>query len=867
MSFSLARTPPGETPAVMLIEERLRAHYRAWRRTLHKAKDYRVKVLHVLAGDGNGEAAGLLSEPARAYKAERCRECAGCLLMLREKACGNCNGCKGGRGCEEHHRRCREWPRNANTFHAGSIVTSVSSQFDLLAADLTKYEATLEALRELDLELEEDMDQLSPESASRTNPRFSPEGRARELDDERNHLARLSVLLQRHGEVATRLQEVTEAEDELQVALEPGEDNEAGQLTGTQTSRELIEMFNLGSGGDLGTRSPTGTQDDGEERLSTVEEASMSPGLLSPGGWSQGQEILVPDDPITQAILQPLFPIDARVVVPGITATTVSTASTAAVGEQGLPRLPEPVVLRPRLVGTSQDRVRFSPQVAARVFPPRPAVAQPRGPRASGGARQSTARGSAPHERRRSQSNEGLSRVSAEEASRARMEDRKFELSAWIRTRRSLIATRLIAVEETIADAGGPGIISPQWINEELQFVLRTLEDAEKSEMEVWKLVARIDGPESRRHRAEEWGHWFNQVMAKAGSIRGSLARPAGVPVAAQAVDVGRCQRGGGFLERVKLPQFSGSVEDYGEFKCQFQELCRGENYTRVIELAQLRQKLPKDAVALLVGLVSPDAAWARLDETYGNVDLQVFAALKRLRAFKPSKTAVQGQVVELAIAVQRCLTVLRALSREQDFLTDRETLAEVIDALPTDSQQRWYHRRGARNETQQEKGTNFLLWLEEERADAVAIHLDSLARRPKIPAGHAAAQKPAAGGGATDQSVFVATSAVRPSPGGSENPVPADPTTALTQGGGAVVKPKPPARIEVTTAAQAREVAAKRKANLEGKQLDKCPICKSQHDTRRNGLRRRPQSKSRCSRRSSLRVPSSWRSHRSRSW
>ena len=343
--------------------------------------------------------------------------------------------------------------------------------------------------------------------------------------------------------------------------------------------------------------------------------------------------------------------------------------------------------------------------------------------------------------------------------------------------------------------------------------------------MEVWKLVARIDGPESRRHRAEEWGHWFNQVMAKAGSIRGSLARPAGVPVAAQVVDVGRCQRGGGFLERVKLPQFSGSVEDYGEFKCQFQELCRGENYTRVIELAQLRQKLPKDAVALLVGLVSPDAAWARLDETYGNVDLQVFAALKRLRAFKPSKTAVQGQVVELAIAVQRCLTVLRALSREQDFLSDRETLAEVIDALPTDSQQRWYHRRGARNETQHEKGTNFLLWLEEERADAVAIHLDSLARRPKVPASQAATQKPAAGGGATDQSVFVATSAVQPSPGGSAAPVLVDPTTALTQGGGTVVKPKPPAQgLKSLRRLRHWEVAAKRKANLESKQLDKCP-------------------------------------------
>ena len=101
-------------------------------------------------------------------------------------------------------------------------MTSVSSQFDLLTADLTKYEAALEALQELDLELEEDVDQLSPGSASRDNPRFSQAGRARELEDERNHLARLSVLLQRHGELAARLQEVAEDEDEPQGFQEPG---------------------------------------------------------------------------------------------------------------------------------------------------------------------------------------------------------------------------------------------------------------------------------------------------------------------------------------------------------------------------------------------------------------------------------------------------------------------------------------------------------------------------------------------------------------------------------------------------------------------------------------------------------------------
>ena len=723
MSFSLARTPPREAPAVMLAEEQLRVHYRAWRRTLHKAKDYRVKVLHILAGDGNGEAAGLLNEPARAYKAERCRDCAGCKLMLREKACSECNGCKGGRGCEEHHRRCREWPRNANMFHAGSVVTSVSSQFDLLTADLTKYETALEALRDLDLELEEDMDQLSPGSASRDNPRFSQAGRARELEDERNHLARLAVMLQRHGELADRLQEVADDEDEPQVVevADAVEDSEG--LTETQTSRELIQMFNFDAAGVLGTGTLPEVQDDGEGRLSTVEEASDSPGVLSLGGWSLDGDDYSNRRVVSPSILQTIVSRSAT-PPPRCSATTfTSAATTTPIVTSAVLRQPGPDVLRPRSVATSRAGAGLDPRLTVPVFPPRPVVSQP------GGIRGPASRPPA-KDRRRSQSSEGVSRVSANDAAKSRLEDRRFELAAWIRTRRNLVATRLIAVEETMVQAGGPGCLSPHWINEELQFVLRTLEDTEKSEMEVWKLVARLDGPDTRHFRAQEWGSWFQQVMAKVGTIRGSMAKPAEVAVAATASEANPCQRRGGFLERVKLPQFSGSVEDYGEFKCQFRELCSGENYTGVIELAQLRTKLPRDAVALLVGLVSPEAAWARLDETYGNEDLQVFAALKRLRAFKPSKSAVQGQVVELAIAVQRCLTVLRALAREQDFLSDRETLAEVIDALPVDSQQRWYHRRGARGETQLEKGTNFLLWLDEERADAVAIHLDSLARR-----------------------------------------------------------------------------------------------------------------------------------------
>ena len=103
------------------------------------------------------------------------------------------------------------------------------------------------------------------------------------MEDERNHLARLAVLLQRHGELAARLHEVTDDEDEPHV-VEVADAVEVSEgLTETQTSRELIQMFNFDAAGVPGTGALPEVQDDGEARLSTVEVASNSPGVLSLG--------------------------------------------------------------------------------------------------------------------------------------------------------------------------------------------------------------------------------------------------------------------------------------------------------------------------------------------------------------------------------------------------------------------------------------------------------------------------------------------------------------------------------------------------------------------------------------------------------
>ena len=239
--------------------------------------------------------------------------------------------------------------------------------------------------------------------------------------------------------------------------------------------------------------------------------------------------------------------------------------------------------------------------------------------------------------------------------------------------------------------------------------------------------------------------------------------------------------------------------------------------------MAQLRQKLPREAVAILIGLTAPVAAWARLDERYGNREMSVIAALKRLKGFKSSKATAHDKVMEIATAVQRCSTVLAALGQEKELLRDRETLAEIIqrnaprfaaEMVPPSTSSRRGAGRG--------KAGAFMSFLEDERAAAVVMHLDALSRKPVGAPSHPPASKPPASSGGTDQGLYGGVHSTQ------QVVTPEPPETQVHAGGAA--DPKDAARIAVKTAQDARDVCVRRKANLENKGLDKCPLCKKVH-------------------------------------
>ena len=134
-------------------------------------------------------------------------------------------------------------------------------------------------LQDIDGELEDAMDALPLQSTIKNNPRFLQSARERDLEDERQHAAKVTVMLRRHTELASRLAELDDEEVEDFLGLQPRPFADS-QLTGTQTARELIGMF-----GNVAAELSSGERE--VQELERAGNAQASP---------QGDDGLFPED-------------------------------------------------------------------------------------------------------------------------------------------------------------------------------------------------------------------------------------------------------------------------------------------------------------------------------------------------------------------------------------------------------------------------------------------------------------------------------------------------------------------------------------------------------------------------------------------
>ena len=269
--------------------------------------------------------------------------------------------------------------------------------------------------------------------------------------------------------------------------------------------------------------------------------------------------------------------------------------------------------------------------------------------------------------------------------------DKLFQIKMLVAGRSKTWAQDAAALTQRIKSSMGT---SMHWAEEEVRNLQRQLDGLEQLESSAWKWVAESEGPEVRRDRISRWLVWHERQVEHiraAKKLMWDAEQRAGEGSGRGCDD---WPRSWGHVEKVKLPTFSGKQEDFSEFRNQFRELCRGEQYTPILEMAQLKQKLPREALAAIGGLQCPELSWKRLEEVYGNREILIMSAVKNLRDFRSSKSAPHEQLIELAMAVQKCTTELNNIDAIDDLLGDRESLACIVQAMPQTIKDKWYDKR-----------------------------------------------------------------------------------------------------------------------------------------------------------------------------
>ena len=730
----MQRSPPATRRHVDRLEDRLREEVKTYRRFLQKISRIKTKILCALREEGCAEAAELLHAPAREEGAVRCNTCIGCHTLRSIGPCASCPQCVEDRECVEHTRLCLAWRQPATTFIGGSVVTGVSSVCNIIEYDLSKYKDLMDKLGEASLEVEALLDEFPHGSQHHLQDRYNATRRTRDIHMEEEQLRVIETLLLRYQDQRRRLHDVLSDDED--------DGNDAQEVHGGGIAPFGL-MSNTQTHYQLGTQAPTGIP----------MEPRLEPGGSEPddGGLGLGLGLPLGNQDMFRSIL--------RSPTPPVSATRASSVDSSDPRFVGLP----PPVAKEVRIQTPVTSQGGTPPVS----PPR--KEQPRNPAApsnfaTGGAspvgtvtsattttvtatwtrttpsssatmpQTPTPVKAASNVRRRSSSegeNEGSS-LRQKEVERAQL----FRTKQLVATRSLNLSQELDIMLDRLAETEDH---SATWVRNELRTCEQQLKELEELESTAWTSIEKSEGRPAQKARIDKWRDWLCRQTDKTRKIKAWLwdasDRTTRRPREEHSTS---CQRSVGHVEKVKLPTFSGRQEEFSEFRNQFRELCRGEKYTPVLEMAQLKTKLPKDALTTIAGLQCPEEAWKRLEELYGNRELSILSALKALRDFKPVKTAPHEVVIELVSAVQRCLTELGNVKARDEFLNDRESLACVVFALPPTVRDKWYDREVP--EETRPKGEYLLKWLELQRQNAVRVRLDTMAARLRIPPAHSSA-------------------------------------------------------------------------------------------------------------------------------
>ena len=180
-------------------------------------------------------------------------------------------------------------------------------------------------------------------------------------------------------------------------------------------------------------------------------------------------------------------------------------------------------------------------------------------------------------------------------------------------------------------------------------------------------------------------------------------------------------------LEKISLPMFTGNTQDWSEFRRLFVTLTSAEDYEDCFLVAQLKSRLPTEALELIRGMDAPQEIWDRLCERYGNREHAILQEKYKLHNVQLGGGPGHSQVEKLCQAVRAARTNLRAVQAEDYLFSDLATIGILSNKLPSNYQQRWHLEDNPSPGSTEGKGERFKRWLEREGKAATRAHLEKL--------------------------------------------------------------------------------------------------------------------------------------------
>ena len=135
------------------------------------------------------------------------------------------------------------------------------------------------------------------------------------------------------------------------------------------------------------------------------------------------------------------------------------------------------------------------------------------------------------------------------------------------------------------------------------------------------------------------------------------------------------------YVEKLKLPSFSGKIEEWPEFRSVFVDMMA--NVPESAQIQYLKSNLPSKDVKQISGLTTMREAWERLERTYGNIQLNIITVKGNLEKYHSSASQDHRKVMDVFEAVERAVTQLSRLGAGDHIKSDLGLIHKLISKLP----------------------------------------------------------------------------------------------------------------------------------------------------------------------------------------